>query len=66
VSDALSRIVPLDSLRWSLRPASGDTIRRMADLDVRTLAPMHGSTFAGVCRAALQQLAAAVDARISR
>jgi len=51
---------------WSLRPTSGDTVRRLADLDVTTLALMHGPAFTGDCRAALGDLAASLDARVSR
>jgi flavorubredoxin len=51
---------------WSLRPSTGDTIRRLADLDVKTLALMHGPTFTGDCTAALRQLATSVDSRISQ
>ena len=51
---------------WSLRPTSGDTVRRLADLDVSTLALMHGPAFTGDCRAALRDLGAALDARIDR
>lgn len=51
---------------WSLRPGTGDTIRRLADLDVKTLALMHGPAFSGDCPAALRGLADAVDARIAR
>ena len=51
---------------WSLRPTTGDVIRRLADLPVTTLAPMHGSAFTGDCPAALRDLAAAADARIAR
>ena len=51
---------------WSLRPTSGETIRRLADLDVATLALMHGPVFTGDCGAALRDLAAAIDARVAR
>ncbi|MDQ3385210.1 MAG: MBL fold metallo-hydrolase [Actinomycetota bacterium] len=51
---------------WSLRPTTGAVIRRLADLPVTTLAPMHGSAFTGDCPAALRELAAAADARIGR
>lgn len=49
----------------SLHPASGDTIRRLADLDVETLALMHGPAFSGDCAAALRDLAADVDRRVA-
>jgi flavorubredoxin len=51
---------------WSLRATTGDTIRRLAELGVTTLAPMHGHAFTGDCRAALVGLAAALDSRIAR
>ena len=51
---------------WSLRPTTGDVIRRLAELPVTTVAPMHGSAFTGDCRAALGGLADAADARIGR
>jgi len=41
-------------------------VRRLADLPVNTIAPMHGSAFTGDCPTALRELAAAVDARIAR
>ncbi len=51
---------------WSLRPNSGQVIGRLADLEVTTLAPMHGPAFTGDCRAALRDLATAIDARVNR
>lgn len=51
---------------WSLRPDSGDVVRRLADLDVTTLAMMHGPAYTGDCPAALRGLADALDARITR
>ncbi|MCD9623922.1 MBL fold metallo-hydrolase [Rhabdothermincola salaria] len=50
----------------SLHPASGRIIRELAELDVQTLALMHGPAFSGDCRAALLALADDVDARIAR
>ena len=47
----------------SLHPASGATIRRLAELDVATLALMHGPAFAGDCGAALLDLADDFDKR---
>jgi flavorubredoxin len=41
----------------SLHPASEATIRRLAEIDVATLAPMHGPAFTGDCQAALHGLA---------
>jgi flavorubredoxin len=49
----------------SLAPSSGATVRRLADLDVATLALMHGPTFAGDCRGALLDLADDYDKRIA-
>lgn len=48
----------------SLHPASGATLRRLADLDVDALAPMHGPAFTGDCRAALLDLADDFDKRV--
>lgn len=50
---------------YSLHPSSGATIRRLAELDVDTLAPMHAPTFTGNCREALLDLAADFDRRIA-
>jgi flavorubredoxin len=47
----------------SLAPSSGATIRRLADLDVGTLALMHGPAFTGDCRTALLDLADGYDKR---
>jgi flavorubredoxin len=54
-----------DSSWLSLAPASGSTVRRFADLDVATLAPMHGPAFAGDCRTALRNLADDLDERVA-
>lgn len=48
----------------SLHPASGVTVRRLAGLEVATLALMHGPAFTGDCRAALLELAADFERRI--
>jgi hypothetical protein len=47
----------------SLAPSSGATIRSLAELDIATLALMHGSAYEGDCRAALIDLAADYDRR---
>lgn len=47
----------------SLHPSSGATIRRLAELDVATLALMHGPAFSGDCRRALLDLADDYDRR---
>ena len=47
----------------SLAPSSGATVRRLADLDVTTLALMHGPAFTGDCRSALLNLADDFDKR---
>jgi flavorubredoxin len=49
----------------SLAPASGATLRRLAELDIDTLALMHGPAFSGDCRAALLDLADDFDKRIA-
>lgn len=48
----------------SLAPATGDTVRRLAELDIATLALMHGPAYTGDCRAALLDLAADYDRRL--
>jgi len=48
----------------SLGPSIAPTIRRLADLAPRTLALMHGSSFAGDAVAALHDLAGAYDKRL--
>jgi flavorubredoxin len=49
----------------SLAPTSGPTVRRLAELDVATLALMHGPAFTGDCHTALHDLAADYDKRIA-
>jgi len=49
----------------SLAPASGETCRRLAELDIATLALMHGPAYTGDCKAALMDLAADYDRRIA-
>jgi flavorubredoxin len=49
----------------SLAPQSSATVRRLADLDVATLALMHGPAFTGDCRRALADLADDFDKRIA-
>lgn len=48
----------------SLAPSSGATVRQLADLDIATLALMHGPAFSGDCRSALLALADDYDRRI--
>lgn len=48
-----------------LTPDTGPTIRRLAELKPRTLALMHGSSFAGDCHAALLALADDYDRRLA-
>ena len=50
---------------YSLAPDSGAKIRQLADLDVATLALMHGPTFVGDCPTALRDLADDIDRRIA-
>jgi flavorubredoxin len=47
-----------------IAPQTGRTIRRLAELDIETLAPMHASTFSGDCSGALQALADDYDRRL--
>jgi flavorubredoxin len=49
----------------SLAPSSGATLRRLAELEVDTLALMHGPAFSGDCRTALLDLADDFDKRIA-
>ena len=49
----------------ALTPGTAPTLRRLAELDVRTLALMHGPAYAGDCRAALLDLADAYEARLA-
>ena len=49
----------------SLHPTSANTVRRLADLDVNTLALMHGPAFTGDCRTALLDLADDYDKRVA-
>lgn len=49
----------------SLNPGMGRTIRQLADLSPRTLALMHGPSFAGDGAAALRALADDYDRRVS-
>ena len=49
----------------ALNPTMGATIRRLADLEPRTLGLMHGPSFAGDCPGVLRELAADYDRRIA-
>jgi flavorubredoxin len=49
----------------SLAPHSGNTVRKLADLDITTLAVMHGPAYTGDCKAALLALADDYDRRIA-
>lgn len=49
----------------SLAPTSGATVRQLADLDVATLALMHGPAYTDNCRVALLDLADDYDTRIA-
>ena len=48
-----------------LTPSTGPTIRALADLAPKTLALMHGPSFAGDCVQALHDLAASYDDRLA-
>jgi flavorubredoxin len=48
-----------------LTPATGPTIRALADLQPTTLGLMHGPAFAGDCAQALRDLADAYDTRLA-
>jgi flavorubredoxin len=64
-SDIVSPALAEDDPSWSLAPHTGATLRRLADLELTTLAQMHGPAFKGDCNAALRDLAAGMDARIT-
>jgi flavorubredoxin len=49
----------------SLHPSSGATCRRLAELEIDTLAPMHAPAYTGDCRTALIDLAADFDRRMA-
>ncbi len=49
----------------SLHPTSAATIRRLASLDIDTLALMHGPAFTGDCHRALLDLAGDFDRRVT-
>lgn len=49
----------------SLHPTSASTIRRLAELDIDTLAPMHAPAYTGNCRQALLDLADDFQRRIT-
>lgn len=64
--DIAARAIADEDSSWmSLAPSSGAIIRRLADLDVVTLAQMHGPAFTGDCRRALLDLADSFDKRIA-
>jgi flavorubredoxin len=50
---------------FSLNPSSGDRIRKLAELEIDTLAPMHASAFTGDCHKALLGLAEDFDRRVA-
>jgi flavorubredoxin len=49
----------------ALTASTAPTLRRLADLEPRTLALMHGPAFVGDCAAALRDLADAYEARLT-
>jgi flavorubredoxin len=49
----------------SLHPSRGVPCRRLAELEIKPLAPMHAPAYTGDCRAALVDLAADFDRRIA-
>lgn len=64
--DIAARAIADEDSSWlSLAPSSGDILRRLADLEVGTLAQMHGPAFTGDCRAALLDLADNLDKRVA-
>jgi flavorubredoxin len=65
--DVVDRAMEAEAIFHStaLGPNTTATLRRLADLDPTTLAIMHGSSFAGDGRDALQRAAAAYAAQLS-
>lgn len=55
-----------DDPSWSLAPSTPSTIRRLAELDITTLAQMHGPAYTGDCHAALEALAEGFEHAIDR
>jgi flavorubredoxin len=49
----------------AITPSTGPTIRRLAGLDPRTLAVMHGSSFTGDASSALNRMADSYDRRLA-
>ncbi|WP_293676937.1 MBL fold metallo-hydrolase [uncultured Phenylobacterium sp.] len=66
-ADVLGPAVAADEMfgAMSLAPSSGETLRRLARLAPRTLALMHGSSFAGDCARALTGLGDYCERRIA-
>jgi flavorubredoxin len=64
-ADLLDAAIAAEELlgQTSLGPAVPATYRRLADLEPRTLAVMHGSSYNGDCAALLRSLADAYEAR---
>jgi hypothetical protein len=50
----------------ALSPATGATIRRLATLEPRTLAVMHGSSYSGAGAPALETLAGFYDGLLQK
>ena len=50
---------------FSLSPKTGGILRGLADLDIDTLALMHGPAYSGDCSKALLELADDVERRIA-
>lgn len=61
---AITAIAGEDSSWMSLAPSSPATLRRLATLDIDTLAPMHGPAYTGDCQQALLVLADDFQRRI--
>ena len=66
-ADPLERTMAAEDLfsYSSLAPTSGDTVRALADLDIDSLALMHGPAYGGDCSGALRSLADDYDRRIA-
>jgi flavorubredoxin len=66
VDDIVAPALAEDDPSWSLAPSTPATIRRLADLEITALAPMHGPAYTGDCTGALTDLAAGIERIIAR
>lgn len=66
-TDIVQPALDAENLFHATAPSAGvgETIRALADLEIDTLALMHGSAFTGDCSGALRDLADAFDRRLA-